>query len=227
MNAAAATELPVIRVYGPPEVVERYTLYPTTVDVLAVQLRLTECATGVVVPVPESAMLIGELVALLVTETAPEKVAADAGVNVTASVAVWPAPTICPAATPVAANPAPVTLTVPIVIVELPPFVSTTFCAPLLPTATLPNDRLVVLAVSDIVVETPVPETGIAVGELAALLTSEIAPDTAPAVAGPNATLKVVLLPLAIVVCAGSPVMLNPVPVTEADEIVSGVVPLF
>ena len=84
-----------------------------------------------------------------------------------------------------------------------------------------------VLAVSDIVVDAPVPETGIAVGELAALLTSDTAPVTAPAPVGENATLKVVLPPLAIVAGTASPVMLNPAPVMDADEIVSAVVPLF
>lgn len=102
-------------------------MYPTTVDVLGVQLRLTECATGVDVPVPESEMLIGELAALLITEIAPEKVAADAGVNVTPTVAVCPAPIICPAATPNEENPAPVTFTEEIVTLEFPPLVSTTF----------------------------------------------------------------------------------------------------
>jgi hypothetical protein len=172
-------------------------------------------------------MLIGELAALLITEIAPEKVAADAGVNVTPSVAVCPAPIICPATTPDAANPAPVTFTDEIVTVEFPPFVSTTFCEPLLPTVTLPNERLVVLAVSDIDVDTPVPETGIAVGELAALLTSDTEPVTAPAPDGANATLKVALPPLATVVGTASPLMLNPAPVIDADEIVSAVVPLF
>lgn len=97
----------------------------------------------------------------------------------------------------------------------------------MLPTTTLPNERLVVLAVSDIVVDAPVPDTGIAVGELAALLTSDTEPDTAPAPVGANATLKVVLPPLAIVAGSASLVMLNPAPVTDADEIVSAVVPLF
>ena len=207
--------------------VERYTLYPTTVEVLGVHVRLTECATGVVVPVPESEMLIGELVALLVTETVPEKVAADAGVNFTASVAVCPAPIDSPFAAPDALNPAPVTFTVPIVTVELPPLVSTTFCELLLPTVTFPNATPFVLAVSDIVVATPVPESGIAVGEVAALLVSDIDPETAPAPVGANATLKVVFPPLAIVAGNASPLMLNPVPVADAAETVNVAVPVF
>jgi hypothetical protein len=201
-------------------------LYPTTVDVLAVHERLTECAT-VCVPVPETEMLIGEFVALLVTVTVPETAAVDAGVNLTVSAAVCPAPIVCPADTPDELNPAPVALTVPIITVELPLFVSVTGCELLLPIATLPKIKLVELALSDIVDETPVPESGIAVGELAALLNSVIEPETEPAPVGANATLKVVLPPLAIVAGTASPLMLNPAPVAEADEINSDVLPEF
>jgi hypothetical protein len=61
-------------------VVERYTLYPTTADVLAVHESATEWEIGCV-PVPVSEMLIGEFVALLATVTLPETVAADPGAN--------------------------------------------------------------------------------------------------------------------------------------------------
>jgi len=80
VNVVPATGELVISVYGPPDVAERYTLYPTTFDVLAVHESETEWDTGCV-PVPESEMLIGELVALLVTVTLPENVAAEPGAN--------------------------------------------------------------------------------------------------------------------------------------------------
>jgi hypothetical protein len=172
-------------------------------------------------------MLIGEFVALLVTETAPETVEVDAGVNVTPSVAVCPAPIICPAATPDALNPAPVAFTAPIVTVEFPLFVSVTLWELLLPIITLPNARLDVLALSEVVVDTPVPESGIAVGDPEALLIREIDPETAPPAVGANATLNVVLPPPAIVAGTASPLMLNPAPFTDADEIVSVTVPEF
>ena len=101
-------------------------MYPTTVDVLAAQLSVTECATACV-PVPESEIVIGEFVALLVTVTLPATVVADVGVNATPNVADCPAPIVCPAVTPVELNPVPVTFTEAIVTVELPLFVSVTF----------------------------------------------------------------------------------------------------
>ena len=66
--------------YGQPETVERYTLYPATVDVLAVQFNVTECETGWT-PVPEREIVAGELVALLATVTLPVTLAAAAGVT--------------------------------------------------------------------------------------------------------------------------------------------------
>ncbi len=133
----AVTGDPVISVYGPPDVDERYTRYPTTVlEVLAVQLSATECWT-VVTPVPESVTVNGELVALLVTTTLAEAVLAVVGVNVTVSVAVCPAATTCPAVSPDTTNPEPGADTAEIVTLEFPLFVSVTFCALLLPTATL------------------------------------------------------------------------------------------
>ena len=74
-------------VYGPPDVVERKTLYPTTVEVLAVHESVTECCTGCT-PVPVVVIVIGELVALLATLTVPEALPAAAGVNVTLRVAL-------------------------------------------------------------------------------------------------------------------------------------------
>jgi hypothetical protein len=82
-------------VYGPPLTVERYTLYPDTVDVLAVHVSVTECDTGWT-PVPDNVTDAGELVALLVTVTLPGMGPVPAGVNVTLSVAVFPGVTICP-----------------------------------------------------------------------------------------------------------------------------------
>jgi len=84
-----------------------------------------------------------------------------------------------------------------------------------------------VLAFNDIVVATPVPESGIDAGDPGALLTSETDPETAPALAGPNATVNVLLAPAAIVAGAARPVMLNPVPDTVAWEIVNVAFPVF
>ena len=76
-------------VYGPPETVERYTLYPDTGDTLAVQDSVTECETGWT-PVPDRETVAGELVALLVTVTLPGRLPVPAGVRFTFRAALWP-----------------------------------------------------------------------------------------------------------------------------------------
>jgi hypothetical protein len=86
-------------VYGPPEVWERYTLYPATADVLAVQLNITAGATDCA-PFPEREIVAGEFVALLATITLPGKLPAAAGVNVASKVADCPGARIKPAETP-------------------------------------------------------------------------------------------------------------------------------
>jgi len=58
-------------VYGPPDVVLRYTLYPTTAEGLEFQKRLTSCS-GVVVPDPVRTSTVGVLVALLMREMLPD-----------------------------------------------------------------------------------------------------------------------------------------------------------
>jgi hypothetical protein len=70
-----------------------------------------------------------------------------------------------------------------------------------------------------------VPLSEIASGEFGALLASEIEPLTAPAEVGAKATLNEVLPPELIVTGVVRPWMLKPVPVTEADVIVTAAVP--
>ena len=72
----------------------------------------------------------------------PGTVAVDVGVNVTLSVTVCPAAITSPACTPVAVNPAPEILKLDTVTLELPLFVSVTFCELLPPTATFVKVRL-------------------------------------------------------------------------------------
>jgi hypothetical protein len=97
----------------------------------------------------------------------------------------------------------------------------------LLPTRTFPNATLFVLALSDIVLTTPVPESAMEAGEPGALLTSETDPEADPAPAGPNATVKVLFAPAAIVAGTASPAMLNPAPDALACEIVNVALPVF
>jgi hypothetical protein len=131
-------------VYGPPEIVERYTLYPMTVDTLAVQLSVTVCAMGWT-PVPVRVIAEGEFVALLVTVAVPGNSPVPDGENVTWRIAVFPGVTTCPMETPPAVYPAPEMLTPEIVILEFPALVNVTLWMLLLPMLTLEKARVVVL----------------------------------------------------------------------------------
>lgn len=111
---------------------------------LSAQLSKTEYVVGAT-PVPESAITIGELAALLVTVMLPVALPLAAGSNVAARAALWPLDRISPEDTPVAPKPAPATITFEIVTLEFPAFVSVTLCVSLLDTLTLPNARLAVL----------------------------------------------------------------------------------
>jgi hypothetical protein len=104
----------------------------------------TEYVVGAT-PVPESAITIGEFVALLVTVMLPVALPLDAGSNVAVSAALWPLDRISPDDTPLAPNPAPATMTLEIDTLALPEFVSVTLCVLLLDTLTLPNARLAAL----------------------------------------------------------------------------------
>ena len=89
--------------YGPPETSERYTSYPATADGLGVQVSDTEWETAwedVAAPSPESEIVAGEFVALLVTVTVPGKLPEATGENVASSVADCPGDRIKPAETP-------------------------------------------------------------------------------------------------------------------------------
>jgi hypothetical protein len=76
--------------------------------------------------VPESATESGELVALLATETLPVALPAEDGEKVAVSVATCPGVRISPEETPLALKPAPETVTLEIVMLAFPAFVSVT-----------------------------------------------------------------------------------------------------
>jgi hypothetical protein len=71
--------------YEVPLTVVRYTLYPDTVEVLAFQVSATECCTGAT-PVPDSATVAGDPVALLIIVMLPLAAPAVVGLNWTVSV---------------------------------------------------------------------------------------------------------------------------------------------
>jgi hypothetical protein len=124
--------------------------------VLGVQSSDTECeVAGAAAPVPDSAITMGEFVALLVTVMLPVAFPAVAGSNVALKVAVCPLDRIAPAAWLLALNPAPATTTFEIVTLEFPALVRVTLSVLLLETSTLPNAKLVELLFRSSVLELP------------------------------------------------------------------------
>lgn len=116
-----------------------------TVDVLAVQLNVAECANA---PKPDKLTETGEFEALLVMVTLPVVLPVAAGANVTFSVTTWPGVMICPLEIPEAVKPAPEMVTPETVILTLPEFVNVTPRALLVLTITSPKLRVVLLGLS-------------------------------------------------------------------------------
>jgi hypothetical protein len=109
----------------------------------------------------------GEFVALLATEILPVTAPAEAGVKVAVRVVACPGFSITPEA-PVALKPGPDTVTVEIVTMELPAFVSVTVCVPLFGMVTLPklkedalelrrSDEALTVRIAALLVALPVP----------------------------------------------------------------------
>jgi len=185
-------------------------LYVTPVVELALHWSKTEC-----VPVPDRLTTAGELVALLAMLTlAPATAPAVVGANVTVSVADWPGVSTVPFETPLALNPAPVTVTPEIVRFEFPLFVSDVVSELVLPSLTFPKDRLAGLAPSSKVAADPVPDRLITSGEGVPFVVNVTEPFTVVADDGVKMTLKLALPPAAIVVDVLRPDWLKPVPAT-------------
>jgi hypothetical protein len=92
--------------------------------------------------------MVGEFVALLRTVTAPVTLPAAAGVNEIFNTIDWVGVRTVPGAIPLAANPAPVTVTPEIVTFEFPLFTSVELSELLMPMVTFPKLKLVGLALS-------------------------------------------------------------------------------
>jgi hypothetical protein len=172
-------------------------------------------------------MVVGELVALLITETDPLPAPDAVGVKTTLNVAVEPAAIVCGTLIPVVLKPVPEVVIFETLTVELPVLVSVTVCVLLLPTLTFPKLKLVALAESWSVVAAPVPLIAMVLGEFGALLTNETLPVTAPALAGENATLKLELCPGVKVRGRVRPLMTKLCPDTVACEMDRFAVPEF
>jgi hypothetical protein len=88
-------------------------------------------------PVPLAEITSGELGASLASETEPVTFPADVGVNTTLNVAFCPGAMLIGRESPEVPNPAPATLAVEIVTLDVPPFCSVIVCELLAPVVTL------------------------------------------------------------------------------------------
>lgn len=84
-------------------------------------------------------MVVGELVALLVTVTLPVTLPVAVGANATLNDVDCPAASVRGSERPVTLNPVPVTLSFERVTLALPVLLSVTVCVALVPVVTLPK----------------------------------------------------------------------------------------
>jgi hypothetical protein len=184
-------------------------LYPEMfADVLPVHERFTEC-TGAGVPVPVSASVVGDPVALLVKVKVALTATAVVGENVTVKGTPCPAVMVTGSDKPLTVKTelfvlAPVTVTLPPLALRLPDAV------PLSPTTILPRESVVGLTEScPWLTAIPVPVSDWVVVPGVALLVKVSVALAAPAADGSNFTVKGMLLPAAMVVGRVRPLTVN------------------
>src|SRR5437870_2957049 len=156
-------------------------------------------------------MVLGELGALMASETRRDTVPVVVGANCTLKVLDCPGGRVSGNVSPLMLKPAPVTGPCAMVKLALPELVKVRLCTPVLPTSTLP--KLTLAGVTESCGCTPVPLRAMVLGELGALLTSETLPDTLPVAVGANCTLKVLDCPAGRVRGRVGPGMQRPAPV--------------
>ena len=188
---------------------------PAYDEVLGVQFKATEWLTAAA-PDPESEMARGELVALLVTATLPERFPVVVGANVTLKEVDCPAARVTGGAKPAALNPAPLMPICESDTLELPVFASVTLCVPLAPVVMLPKLSETGDAVSWATGDTPVPARATTSGELSVLFTRVRLLERLLAEAGVKLTLKAEEPPGGTESGSASPKKLKPVPVSDA-----------
>ncbi len=160
---------------------------------------------------PVRVIVVGEPVALLATFTlAPVTAPPVVGANVTVSVADCPGVRIVPFETPLALNPAPVTVTPETVMLELPLFINDDVSWLELFTFIVPKLKLAGLAASTRVAATPAPLRLIVSEEGAPLVVNMMDPVTLVADTGAKMAFNVTLAPAAIVVDVVTPELLKP-----------------
>lgn len=182
-------------------------------EVLASHVNVTLCV-AVETPLPESAMVTGEPLALLPTVTAPLRVPVVDGLKITLNDRLCPGVSVTGVLAPLKLNPLPLTPICEMLTSAFPVFVTTTDCEEDVPVATLLKLRLLVLKDNVCVALTPPPLRPTTTGEFGALLTMEILPVAPPVAAGENCTLNVPDCPGLREMGRVSALVENPVPVT-------------
>jgi len=158
--------------------------------------------------------------ALLVIDTDPVSVPADAGLYVTVKSAVCPPASVMGAVIPETLTAFPEDVTLEIATASLPVFVRCTVSVASLPTATLPKAIEFGVAVSAAAV-VPAPLRATSEGEPAALLVIVIVPVSASPAVGLNKAEMDVLCPALSEIGRCGPEAVKPVPVTEIPETVN------
>jgi hypothetical protein len=178
------------------------------------------CAT----PVPDSGMLKLESEPVEVMLTLPLAAPLAVGLKSTVNVVLWPAVNVKGNDSPLKLNPVPLAAAAETVRLVPPELVSVADKLVLLPTWTLPNERLVGFAASAPGI-TPVPESGMLKLGFAPLEVMLTLPLAAPLAVGEKSTVNDVLWPAFIVKGNVRPFKLNPLPLAAAAEIVRLVPP--
>ena len=193
---------------------------------LAPQLSVTECEV-LLTPVPLTETEFGELVALLVIVTFPITLPVALGAKTTFNSEVCPAAIVVPRIPLSTLNPVPVTAICEIVRLEFPVFLTATPRGIDPPTTSFPKFKLDVESEMVRVALPPVPLRAMVYVGFEALLLIVTLPVTLPDAVGPNATVKLFVCEAANVRGTAMPLIVNPVPLTAALEIVKLEPPVF
>jgi hypothetical protein len=179
-------------------------------------------------PVPLRFIVSGDPGASLVTFTVPVAFPGVVGANFTLSVAACPVFNMAGVVKPLTVNPVPAATTLEICTAALPELVNVILCAALLPVATVPKLRLVVLAVNlPAGAAVPVPVNPITSAGPLPLLAIVIVPVALPILAGANFTASVAVCDGFNVAGTATPLALNPVPAATTLEIFTAALPVF
>jgi hypothetical protein len=201
-------------------------LVPATTLPIATGAGVAVSCPAVADPVPVKGIAKVGLEPVDVTVTLPLALPAVNGAKVTLKVALCPAVSVAGVEIPLTVNPAPLMPTCDTVTVDPPVFVTVSDNTCLLPTVTVPKFRLVGFAPTA-PCAIPVPDNGSDRDGLGASEVIVTLPVALPAVSGENVAVNVAVCDALSARGVVMPLSLNPVPVTEACEMLTVAAVLF